>query len=302
MLTGGALPSWVMNGWKMSNYSDSAFDESSENTSWYKVFKLVPESSTVLDIGCSSGNFGQVLIERKACTVDGVELDSKDAKTAAKKLRNVWQLNVEYDDIKPLGNGRYDVIYFGDVVEHLVDPIATLQRIKHLLKPTGVILFSIPNMGHIGIRLALLAGDFEYTETGLLDKTHLHFYTQPEVKRVYESAGYRINHLDFVKKDYPKELLKKYLEKYGLKANEDFYKRMAQTDASAFQFVGTAIPASVKNHKLKQFGPIDLFEKFHEDTKKNYESEISNLNERLSYHERHPFRTAAGHVKRKLKP
>src|SRR6185437_1634404 len=190
----------------MSNYTNSFFSEENHNTSWYKVFHLIKDKSSVLDVGCSSGNFGHELIKRKGCVVDGIELDTGDAKIAAKKLRNVWVLNIEFDDISKIKKRAYDYVYFGDVIEHLVQPIETLKRVKSLLKPDGAVLFSIPNMGHIAVRLDLLEGNFPITETGLLDKTHLHFYTQEEVERVFGEAGYAIKNLDFVKKDYPKAL------------------------------------------------------------------------------------------------
>lgn len=299
----------------MSNYSDSGFKEGSANTSWYKVFNAVPEKTTVLDIGCSSGNFGQELIARKQCIVDGIELDKKDAETAGKKLRKVWQLNIETGSISSI-KGKYDIIYFGDVIEHLVNPSKTLERVKSLLKPGGKILFSIPNMSHVAIRLMLLKGDFEYTETGLLDKTHLHFYSLEEVYTVFREAGFEIDDIDFVDKDYPRELIQKWLAGIGLKGDKSFYEAMRQPDASAFQFVGTAIVAKKPIPvKRPQFGPIDMFESFHRNTIGSHEQSIKSLelkyddlesrynelNDRWNALKRNPPRFVAGAIKRKLK-
>lgn len=261
----------------MSNYSNSKFSKVNENSSWYKVYNLISNNSVVLDIGCSSGNFGRTLIKEKGCKVDGIELDSEDVKRAKKELRNVWQLDIERDTL-PKNLERYDYIYFGDVIEHLVDPINTLKKIKPSLKKrTGKVIFSIPNMGHLMIRLDLLGGKFDYTETGLLDKTHLHFYTQNEVFRVFEEAGYKIDNLDFVKKDYPKELIQKILSEYGLKGSDKFFKAMQKTDASAFQFIGSATVDNIKKSKLKKFGPIDMFEEFHANTVKGFTEEVNAL-------------------------
>lgn len=292
----------------MSNYSDSHFDESNRNSSWYKVFELIPEKSKVLDIGCSSGNFGKVLIDKKECIVDGVEPDAKDAKEASSKLNKVWVLNVETDDLSKLPEGHYDFIYFGDVIEHLVNPIATLERVKPLLNKAGVVAFSIPNMGHIGVRIAILKGKFEYTETGLTDKTHYHFYTDDEVARVFAEAGYAISSVDYIYKDYPKELIQENLKQIGLTGNSDFFKLMSESGASAFQFVGTAKPSKKVKYKLKKFGPIDLFETFHEDTKKNYEEQVKKITQELDETKRllkhktnHPYKSVVGHIGRKIK-
>lgn len=307
----------------MSNYSESSFEESNENSAWYKILHLIPPGSKVLDVGCSSGNFGQALIQKRRCSVDGIELNPADAKLAAEKLRKVWALDIERDDLAELAKNKYDVINFGEVIEHLVRPIETLLRVKPLLKSRGMISFSIPNMAHISVRLALLQGNFEYTETGLLDKTHLHFYDQREVQRVLNEAGYEITDLEFVKKDYPKELLLQELKKMGLNPAEKFYKLAAKADASAFQFVGRAQVAQVKHYRLAEFGPIDMFNSFYENTKQGYEQQINRLRKELkitqtgleqshkelerarkelSYKIEHPYRSVAGHFKRKVKP
>jgi SAM-dependent methyltransferase len=275
----------------------------------------------VLDIGCSSGNFGAELTARRGCIVDGIEVEPRDAKAAEKKLRRVYLLDIEKNDLSPIKE-KYDVIYFGDVIEHLVKPIEALKHVKPLLKNNGMILFSIPNMAHISVRLALLRGNFEYTETGLLDKTHIHFYDQHEVERVFNEAGYAITNLEFIKKDYPREFLDKELKEMGLTPTEKFYNLAVKPDASAFQFVGRAKPATVKHHRLAEFGPIDMFDSFYENTKLGYERQIKELKKELEktrqdvertkqnvesaqkelrYKVEHPYRSVAGHVKRKVK-
>lgn len=298
----------------MSNYSDSSFSEHGENSSWTKVLNLIPKRSRVLDIGCSSGNFGVELIERKDCVVDGIELDLGDYREAKRKLRNTYQLNIETDNINSIKD-RYDVIYFGDVVEHLVNPVPTLEKVKKLLNRNGIIVFSIPNMAHVTIRLLMLKGDFEYTETGLLDKTHLHFYNLDEVKRVFESAGYGLSALDYVKKDYPDGLIKKELGKYGLKLapKSDFLARMKKVDAAAFQFIGVAKPLTKGKtpKKLKQFGPVDMFETYHNDVVKGLndrikflEHETVQLNKDARYWRAlrtNPIKVASRKIKQKLK-
>lgn len=250
----------------MSNYSDSVFDKNNTNNSWYLAANFIPANSLVLDIGCSSGHFGEALIAERGCIVDGVELDEKDAQEASTKLRKVFTLNVETDELSTIDGGPYDIVYLGDVIEHLVTPAKTLRRIGVLLKPTGKLVFSVPNMAHLTVRLQLLKGDFEYTETSLLDKTHLHFYTLNELEKVINEANMQIQKLEFVKKDYPNALINDYLAPLGLKGNKKFYDLMREPAAAAFQFVGSAILSSKpKPINRKQFGPIDLFESYFND-------------------------------------
>lgn len=276
----------------MSNYSDSSFDPENSNTSWYKVFHSIDRDTKVLDIGCSSGNFGKELINRRNCIVDGIEINTSDAKEARKNLRTVYELNIETDDLGVIKD-RYDTIYFGDVIEHLVDPVEALKKVKSLLKKDGNIVFSIPNMAFIGVRLDLLDGNFDYTETGLLDKTHLHFYTKKEIERVFAEAGFVINQFDYVMKDYPKAVIKKELKKVGLTASEKFFKKAASIEASAFQFVGKVSIGSpdMTPIKRKQFGPVDLFESFYNDTVANHKLEVARLEKEIKTLRSRPLRT-----------
>jgi len=221
-----------------------------ENHAWSMLFKLIPESSHVLDIGCSSGHFGRQLMKQKKCIVDGIELDEADSKIASKYLRNVWTLNIETDDLNAIKE-KYDVIILADVIEHLVFPSVALQRIKHLLKPSGILVFSVPNMSHISVRLALLAGKFTYTETGVLDKTHLHYYDFQELQRVLNEGGMEINTIDYPVIAYPKTLVEMKLKQLGLRSNPDFYQHIESPGMTAYQFIGTATYVSSKPNKKK---------------------------------------------------
>jgi len=299
----------------MSNYSDSQFSEENQNNSWYKAMMLIPGGSKVLDIGCSSGNFGRELIDRKKCTVDGFELDAKDAKIAAEKLRNVKVLNIEKDAIEGISE-RYDVIYFGDVIEHLIDPVMALKKVKSLLAPNGVVVFSLPNMAHVTVRLQLLKGDFDYSETGLLDKTHLHFYTMKELGTVFSEAGYEVVKLEFVEKDYPNLLIKDYLDDLGLIADKKFYDLMRQPDAAAFQFVGVAKPSlDIIPLKREQFGPIDFFESYYTNKEAEFintksflqennealETKNTILEKKIKDYENHPYKNVVSFLKNRVK-
>jgi len=256
----------------MSNYSQSAFTKD-ENSSWFKVYTMIKEGSTILDIGCSSGNFGEIIIKEKKCTVDGIEIDDDDFNEAKKKLRNVYKLDIETDDLSVI-KSKYDYVYFGDVIEHLKDPITSLKRVKKLLENDGQIIFSIPNMAHLSVRLMLLQGKLEYGETGLLDKTHLHLYTHDEIQRVFKVAGYQITKLDPVMKDFPVEVIENELSKVGLKSTSKFIEFTRTTDATVYQYVGMAKQGTTKSKKLNISSPIDIFQTHLDQTKAHYEAKI----------------------------
>jgi 2-polyprenyl-3-methyl-5-hydroxy-6-metoxy-1,4-benzoquinol methylase len=260
---------------KVSQYADSSFNEGKPNSSWYKTFQLIPGGSTVLDIGCSSGVFGERLIQEKNCTVDGIEIDSGDIKEARKKLRNVHKLNVELDDLSI--EERYDIIFMGDVIEHFAKPIEALMKLKKLLNSTGSLVFSIPNITHMSVRLMLLRGNIEYGKTGLLDETHLHFYNREEVYRVMNAAGLKITKFDYVERDIPLDIINDELKEIGLVANDAFRQIAQSINGAAYQFIGKAIPSKAITEPLPIKSPIDLTEKNVNNLKKKYEKEIQSI-------------------------
>jgi 2-polyprenyl-3-methyl-5-hydroxy-6-metoxy-1,4-benzoquinol methylase len=291
----------------MSNYSDSSFSKD-KNSSWYKVYSMIKPGSKVLDVGCSSGNFGEIL-RKKKCIVHGIEIDKDDFLEAQKKLDKVFSYNVETDKLNDLDHD-YDYIYFGDVIEHLVRPEKSLARMQKFLKDDGRLLFSVPNMTHILVRLMLLQGKFEYGNTGLLDRTHLHYYDYDFLQRVLNEAGFEVVSIDPVQKDLPEEVIKEELARVGLKATKDFLAYTRASHAAYYQFVGQArkIPAGEKP-KLKDLAvssPVDAFQTYLDQTKNYYGNTIEALkadvqsqvhvreeNERLKQ-ELHAIKTSKG--------
>lgn len=240
----------------MSNYSGQ-FTPNSPNNPWNKVFDLVRKDSTVLDVGCSLGNFGVALKKYKNCVVDGVEPDEEDAKKATKVLRKVHHGIIEEAFNKTLKDIKYDHIVFLDVIEHLYDPIKTLKGLAKHLNKEGTILFSIPNMAHASVRIDLLDGEFEYGNTGLLDNTHLHFYTKKEIQRVFGEAGYKVTKWDYTEAIYTRDNLIKQLNKIGVtNPNTELIDILSKNDARIFQYVGEAsLSSSPKYDKRKHYNP-----------------------------------------------
>lgn len=168
---------------------EAAIDLRNANTSHALLVELVGREQTVLDIGCASGDLGRVLKSR-GCKVAGVELDPGAAELAERVLDEVLIGDVgELDLITHFGKESFDVVVFGDVLEHLADPVAVLRKVLPLLTNAGAVVASIPNVAHGSVRLSLLSGRFDYRPLGLLDSTHLRFFTRGSVHSVFREAG-----------------------------------------------------------------------------------------------------------------
>jgi O-antigen biosynthesis protein len=161
-----------------------------------RVVDLVPEGARVLEFGCATGYMSEVLRARRGCHVTGVEISAEAADVAKTRCDRVLVGDAEeldYDAL--LGKERFDVALFADVLEHLRDPERLLRRVRKFLSRRGVVVASVPNVAHGSVRLALLAGEFRYRETGLLDDSHLRFFTHDTLLDLFEAAGYLITHL-----------------------------------------------------------------------------------------------------------
>ena len=159
-------------------YARPPLDPNGED-SLAKIARQITTDTAVLDIGCAVGALGRYLTEQKHCVVDGIEANPDAAAIARSSYRRVWEADLETASLAELlGESRYQYIVCADVLEHLRDPGQLLRQIANFLAPGGKLLVSIPNIGHIGVFLELLSGDFRYREEGLLDRTHLRFFTR----------------------------------------------------------------------------------------------------------------------------
>jgi GT2 family glycosyltransferase len=146
----------------------------------------------VLEVGPATGYITKVLKDR-GCTVTGIEIDPAAAREAGRFADHMIVGDIEQLDLDGvLGGQRFDVVMFGDVLEHLIDPVAVLREIRSLLKEGGSVVASIPNVAHSSVRLALLTGRFDYTPQGLLDRTHLRFFTGQSIDEMFAEAGFTI--------------------------------------------------------------------------------------------------------------
>lgn len=245
----------------MSKYSENMPPSLRGAIEW--LYDDIKEGSTVLDFGCSTGYFGKYLKDSKNCIVYGLEI-SDDLKEAKKVLDGVYSFDLDGDWPTEIYERKYDALFYGDVLEHLKYPADALKKSKKLLKPGGKIFISTPNIAHISTRLELLGGNFEYEKMGILDNTHLKYFTLSSFSKIAAEAGYHIERVDSSTNDYPRGIIEKILEKYGLKANAKFWKIVNEMEARIFQFKMVLSPV-IPGEKPKVAKPIQKPEQFRDD-------------------------------------
>jgi glycosyltransferase involved in cell wall biosynthesis/2-polyprenyl-3-methyl-5-hydroxy-6-metoxy-1,4-benzoquinol methylase len=161
------------------------------NDSHGRMIEMIPPGARVLETGCANGRFSRVLVEH-GCQVVGVEIDPEAAAQASEACEQVIVGNLEDPHIQEQIPGQFDVVLFGDVLEHLARPWDVLRAVRSRLGPGGCIVTSIPNVAHWDVRMDLLRGNFNYQYEGVLDSTHLRFFTRRTAWEMIEQAGYRI--------------------------------------------------------------------------------------------------------------
>jgi len=158
------------------------------------LLERTPPGALVLDIGCWSGYMGRFLTAERNAVVDGVEPEARMARLAAARYRNVYVGSIERAllDLLPERRGCYETLLLLDVLEHLVDPWSVLASCRALLREGGHALLSIPNVAHWSVRKTLLLGRWTYEDSGLLDHTHLRFFTRATAGELVAGAGWRV--------------------------------------------------------------------------------------------------------------
>lgn len=168
-----------------------------------KLARLVRPGSQVLDLGAGPGQLGAYLRDRLGCVLDGVEAQPEAAAEAAFWYRQLECADLERLDLAACFPGRrYDFIICADVLEHLRQPGALLAQVSERLAPGGRLLASVPNVAYAGLIAELLAGEFRYRPEGLLDESHLRFFTLTSLRRLIEAHGLRVVAVDAAFRDW----------------------------------------------------------------------------------------------------
>lgn len=152
------------------------------------VVRLVGSGKRVLELGPATGYMSRAFRDR-GCTVVAIELDAAMAEQAADFCERMIVGDLDTLDLEAeLGDDRFDAIVAADVLEHLKDPLGLLKRLRPFLADDGCFVISVPNIAHGSVRLALLSGRFEYRDIGLLDSTHLRFFTRETLGQLLDEA------------------------------------------------------------------------------------------------------------------
>lgn len=147
----------------------------------------VPAGARVLDVGCGTGALSTMLRDVRNASVFGVEPDADRAALALER-----GISVHHGVLTPALReriGQFDVVIYADVLEHLADPLAELRIASQFVAPSGLILISVPNIAHWSVRVNLLRGRFRYAEYGIMDATHLRWFTEETTRQLAAQAG-----------------------------------------------------------------------------------------------------------------
>ena len=171
------------------------------------VLDRVLAGSRVLEVGAHGGHFSRLLLD-KGCELTIVDVDSEAATRAMGLAADVIAGDIEDPRVlSRLNIHSYDFVLLMHVLEHLVDPWRVLKRCRAFLKPGGVVMALLPNVASWRIRKDLFfAGAFEYADLGILDRTHLRFFTLHSGKQLFEQSGYRVADLHVLDASVPFEV------------------------------------------------------------------------------------------------
>ena len=220
-----------------------------------RIVRLVGADRRVLELGPATGYMSRAFQER-GCSVVGIEVDPGMAERAEQYCERVIVGDLDTIDLdEELGSDRFDVIVAADVLEHLKDPLAALRRLREFLAPGGCFVISLPNVAHGSVRLALLEGHFQYQRLGLLDATHLRFFTRESLEELLDEADLAMAEI--------------YHQQLNIDASEVPFDRDAVSpevmeqlkqdpDAQTYQFVIRAIPFELPGMRAMQGRIRDL--------------------------------------------
>ncbi|GAW86674.1 conserved hypothetical protein [Bathymodiolus platifrons methanotrophic gill symbiont] len=215
-----------------------------KNDSHMGLATRIKPNQRVLELGCSSGYLSRFLKEDLSCSVVGVDLDGHALQQARPFCAQTIVADLDSNDwLEEIKGQQFDVVLCADVLEHLKNPAVMLASLKPFLHAESCLLASVPNVAHASIRLELLQGHFDYESLGLLDDTHLHFYTRDGLVSILMEAGYVCSDISYSVHDLADAAIDQHLANAGLECTVAARKLLHAPDAVAFQYIIEAHPA-----------------------------------------------------------
>ena len=195
-----------------SKYSSKFEDPYSSHSLLFRYLQEIGLAGKIaLELGVGDSALTRRLFEQ-GIVVDCVELDPEAVRTVAPFARRVWNESLDVVRLDQIED-RYDIVIAADILEHLLYPEEILARLKTRVKKGGILLVSLPNIANVYVRLNLLLGRFPYHTKGLLDRTHLHFYTRKSTERLLTQTGWEIIARDYT--SIPVAMVFPFLRKRG---------------------------------------------------------------------------------------
>jgi 2-polyprenyl-3-methyl-5-hydroxy-6-metoxy-1,4-benzoquinol methylase len=230
-----------------------------DNHSHSQIVRRVPRYARVLELGCADGSMSRLLKQQCEASVIGVEQNVYAAWQAQCFCDYVFTENLDDPhSLDALEGEKFDVITLVDVLEHLQHPADLLKRLKPLLLDEGQLLLSVPNIAHASVRLELLKGGFNYEATGILDETHLKFFTAATLQALLAEAGYDMQDLDYTSHDLADTVIAEHLQAAGLQVTPATLATFHAPDAVAYQFIAAALPvqSTTRQTRMQPLKPL----------------------------------------------
>ncbi|MGD0328612.1 MAG: class I SAM-dependent methyltransferase [Minisyncoccia bacterium] len=158
-----------------------------------EMLEFIPrDAKKILDIGCAEGVFSALVKKQREAEVWGIEINETVATRAQGKIDVVLVGDIT-NLLGKLPEAYFDCVICNDVLEHLADPYSVLFALKEKLSDNGVVVFSLPNVRHLGnLKNLLVKKDWQYRDAGILDATHLRFFTEKSIRRMFDDLGFEL--------------------------------------------------------------------------------------------------------------
>jgi SAM-dependent methyltransferase len=207
------------------------------------IARRVTPGSKVLELGTATGYFSRYLKEELGCEVDGIERDAAMAEAARPWCARMVVGDLERERLaQHFPVAAYDAIICADVLEHLYDPAVVISQLGELLKPGGDVIISLPNIAYAGLILDLIEGGFQYRDEGLLDRSHIRFFTRGSFTGYLQTLGFEVEEVVPVRRPLEESEFYGRLDMFPVPLKNYLY---AKPDGDAYQFVFVARPAPI---------------------------------------------------------